>query len=148
MDDDHDELLQVTDDESSSTDDQDHDHCPSIQTQDDENYVEDNRYPMMNWNYSKCEFIMTKVALIFSTTCLMILLPTYLDSQNIESDAYNLILINSTFSVVCFVLLIVAGKLFFNSYKIETYRMSHKNFQDYCTFSFIYGQWIFNYICC
>lgn len=114
--DDHDELLQITDDEDSDTEDQDHDHCSSTETQEDENYMGNCRYPISS-NHSKCEFLRTKIALLLSSSSLIILFPGYLDSLNVKSDAYNLILVNSSLSLCSLYSIIGAGKLFFKSYK-------------------------------
>lgn len=116
MEDDHAELLQITDDESSDTEDQDHEHCSSTETPEDDNYLGNCRYPITT-SYSKCEFITTKIALLFSSASLMILLPAYLDSMNVKSDAYTLILLNSSFSILFLDLIFLIGKFFFKSYK-------------------------------
>lgn len=108
-DEDHDELLQCTDDESLSDPE---DQCLPIDKP-EENYQQ----TLTFFNHSYVEFILTKVALIVSTTALLILLPLYLQSINTSGNAYSLLLVNSTFSCVFFLIVMGILKLFSAQYK-------------------------------
>lgn len=107
---DQDELLQVTDDDSISDVD---DNCLPSENLEDENP----RYKSIYVKHSKLEFILTKVALIFSSSCILILLPPYLDSVNVKSDAYNLIAVTATLTVVLLIGIIFCGNFLFKKYK-------------------------------
>ncbi|CAG9854085.1 unnamed protein product [Phyllotreta striolata] len=107
--DDHDELLQVTDDDSlSETEDQ----CLPIDKP-AENYTNGPSY----FNHTKLEFITTKITLVFATTVILILLPLYIDTINVEGNAYSLILTNTFISTVMLVVTMGIAKVFFEKYR-------------------------------
>ncbi|KAJ8947418.1 hypothetical protein NQ318_009624 [Aromia moschata] len=107
--DDHDELLQCTDDESLS---EQEDQCLPIDKP-EENY----RHTLTYFNHTKLEFITTKLTLIFSTTVLLILLPLYLESINVKGNAYSMILTNTSISTILFVTTMVIAKCFCEKYR-------------------------------
>ncbi|XP_072401742.1 uncharacterized protein [Diabrotica undecimpunctata] len=108
-DDDHDELLQCTDDESlSETEDQ----CLPMDKP-EENYTQNLSY----FSHTKLEFLTTKLTLIFSTTVMLVLLPLYIDSINVKGNVYSLILTNTVISTVLFVITIVIAKFFCEKYR-------------------------------
>lgn len=107
--DDHDELLQCTDDESlSDTEDQ----CIPIDKP-EENY----RHTLTYFSHTKLEFITTKLALIFSTSVMLILLPLYLEAVNVRGNAYSMILTNTSISTLLFVVTMVIAKCFCEKYR-------------------------------
>ncbi|XP_023023825.2 uncharacterized protein isoform X2 [Leptinotarsa decemlineata] len=98
-DDDHDDLLQCTDDESlSETEDQ----CLPIDKP-EETY----RNTFNNFSHSKFEFIITKLTLIYASTSMLIVLPLYLDDVNISGNAYSMIFTSTSLSLVVFVMMAV-----------------------------------------
>ncbi|XP_018566315.1 uncharacterized protein LOC108907222 [Anoplophora glabripennis] len=107
--DDHDELLQCTDDESlSDTEDQ----CLPIDKP-EENY----RHTLTYFCHTKLEFITTKLALIFSTSVMLILFPLYLEAINVRGSAYSMILTNTSISTLLFVVTMVIAKCFCEKYR-------------------------------
>nr|CAH7729638.1 unnamed protein product [Callosobruchus chinensis] len=110
--DDHDELLQCTDDESVS---ETEDHC--IPTSDKNTDDPHNRHSVTYFHHTKLEFLTTKITLIFSTTVMLILLPLYLDSVNVKGNAYSLILMNTLISTLLFVITMVIAKFFCEKYR-------------------------------
>lgn len=107
--DDHDDLLQCTDDESTS---ENEDQCLPIDKHEDSN-----RHINSYFNHTKLEFLTTKLALIFSTTVILILLPLYLESINVKGNAYSLILTNTAISTLLFVLTMIIAKFCCEKYK-------------------------------
>lgn len=106
---DHDELLQCTDDESTS---ENEDQCLPIDKPD-----EYNRHINSYFNHSKLEFLTTKLTLVFSTTVMLILLPLYLESINVAGNAYSMILTNSSISTIQFIATMTIAKCFSVKYK-------------------------------
>lgn len=107
--DDHDELLQCTDDDSlSETEDQ----CLSI-----DKPAESSDHNVSYFNHTKLEFISTKLTLIFSTSVMLILLPLYLDAINVDGNAYSLILTNTFISTILFIVTLGIAKLFCQKYR-------------------------------
>ncbi|KAG5894568.1 hypothetical protein JTB14_021550 [Gonioctena quinquepunctata] len=108
-DDDHDELLQCTDDESlSETEDQ----CLPIDK------PEELYRPSFTYhNHSKLEFLTTKLTLVFATTVLVILLPLYLEAVNVSGNAYSLMFTNTFLSTVLFILTMAIAKCFCEKYR-------------------------------
>nr|CAI5838836.1 unnamed protein product [Callosobruchus analis] len=110
--DDHDELLQCTDDESVS---ETEDHCiPTSDKTTDDPHI---RHTVTYFHHTKLEFLTTKITLIFSTTVMLILLPLYLDAVNVKGNAYSLILMNTLISTLLFVITMVIAKLFCEKYR-------------------------------
>ncbi|KAJ8981709.1 hypothetical protein NQ317_003774, partial [Molorchus minor] len=101
--DDHDELLQCTDDESLS---EPEDQCLPIDKP-EENY----RHTLTYFHHTKLEFITTKLTLIFSTTVMLILLPLYLDAINVRGNAYSMILTNTSISMLLFIITMLIAKI-------------------------------------
>lgn len=108
-DDDHDELLQCTDDESIS---ENEDHCLPLDKPE-----EHNRHIHSYFNHTKLEFLTTKLTLIFSTSVMLILLPLYLEAINVKGNAYTMILTNSLLSTVLFIITMLIAKCFCEKYK-------------------------------
>lgn len=107
--DDHDELLQCTDDESlSETEDQ----CLPIDKP-EENY----RNTLTYFHHTQLEFFTTKILLIMSSTVLLIVLPMYMESINVSGNVYSMILTNTFLASIIFALLMVTAKLFCTKYK-------------------------------
>lgn len=106
---DHDELLQCTDDESIS---ENEDHCLPIDKP-DETYGHSHTY----YDHTKLEFIATKLMLIFSTTSMLILLPLYLESINVKGNAYSMIFTNTSISTLLLVITMMMAKFFCEKYK-------------------------------
>lgn len=107
--DDHDELLQCTDDESLS---EAEDQCLPIDKP-EENY----RHTLTYFNHTKLEFLTTKVTLIFSTTVMLILLPLYLEAINVKGNAYSMIFTNTSISTLLFIITMLIAKVFCEKYK-------------------------------
>lgn len=89
--DDHDELLQCTDDESLS---ESEDQCLPVDKYDDAPKIV-HEYA----THSFTEFLIVKTLLILSSTFLIILLPLYIESINVKSDVYSILYLIPTFTV-------------------------------------------------
>lgn len=106
--DDHDELLQCTDDDSlSETEDQ----CLPLEKP-EENF----RHTLNYFSHTKLEFIATKLTLIFSTTMMLILLPLYLEAISPKGNAYSMIITNTLISSIIFITTMVIAKCFCEKY--------------------------------
>lgn len=106
---DHDELLQCTDDESTS---ENEDQCLPIDKPDVHS-----RHINSYFNHTKLEFITTKLILIFSTTFMLILLPLYLESINVKGNAYSMLLTNTLLSTMLLIISMIIAKCFCEKYK-------------------------------
>lgn len=101
MEEDHEELLQCTDDESlSETEEQ---CCPMQKSE--EHYLP----PLTFFVHTKLKFFSYLVLLILSTFCLLIVVPLYTSSINAKGNIYSILIINTLYT--CCIHLVIFGIL-------------------------------------
>lgn len=107
--DDHDELLLCTDDESlSETEDQ----CLPIDKP-EEHY----RNTLTYFHHTQCEFFTTKCLLVISATVLLIVLPIYMESINVSGNVYSMIMTNTFLVTILMLSILLIAKVFCTKYK-------------------------------
>lgn len=100
--DDRDEILGLSDEEESLSEAEE--HSVSFDKPDNARAVQ------VYEQHTKTEFFCVKLILILSSTFVMVLLPLYMESINVKSDAYTLILSTNTLTVVTTLLLLIIIK--------------------------------------
>lgn len=105
--DDHDELLQCTDDESMS---ESEDQCVPIAKSEQKAYS-------IN-SHSVYSFAFTKLALLLSSAFLIILFPLYFEAVNAKGDSFTGLLFSSTTVFLILFIACVIAKLFVAKYNV------------------------------
>lgn len=127
--DDHDELLQCTDDESMSESD---DQCLPTNKQED---AEDKQIIR---NYTVLQFLLLKFTLILSSLSLIILLPLYLEANNVKGNSYTMISLTNVFTFLLYSFIFFIAKTFFPSYKYISLWKSPLQWGELFKVSFLY----------
>lgn len=104
MEEDHEELLQYSDDESVSETQEEEDNCPVDQPED-----------LAVVPHNKLEFFSCFLSLILSSSVLLIILPLYISTINVEANVYSILVFNAPLvtailGAVLFLLKYVCGK--------------------------------------
>lgn len=90
--DDHDELLQCTDDESLS---ESEDQCLPV-----DKYEDVPKVQQQYATHSLLEFLIVKTLLVASSTFLIVLLPLYVEAINVKSDVYSILYLLPLFATI------------------------------------------------
>lgn len=109
MEEDHEELLQYTDDESLS---ETEDHCCPVKKTDDRYFV-----PLTFFPQTKLEFFVTLGLLISSSISILIILPLYINTVNIRGNVYSLIAFNVPLSVIIFSITLISMQFLCNKFR-------------------------------
>lgn len=109
MEEDHEELLQASDEESLS---EIEDHCCPVDKP-EERYL----FPLTFFPQTKLEFFGNLTILILSSTVLMIILPLYLSTLNIKGNTYSFILFNVPLSTIILVVVLITMKMLCHKFK-------------------------------
>ncbi|XP_065164912.1 uncharacterized protein [Atheta coriaria] len=103
--DDNDELLQVSDDESMTESEE---TCHSL----DKPHEEHSHTTFSYASHTTIEFFVVKVLLIVSSSILLILLPVYQQSMDIKGNAYTILLFNTSFSLLLILVALLLNQRF------------------------------------
>jgi hypothetical protein len=108
MDEEQEELVAGTDDDSLS---ENEDHCLPI-----DKPAVNYKHSIFSVEHTKIEFITVQVLLIFSTLCVSVLLPLYMEAVNAKGDVYSLIFTNTLLSTVLFTIIMVIIKFVYSKH--------------------------------
>lgn len=112
MEEDHEELLQASDEESLS---ETEDHCCSVDKP-EERYL----FPLTFFPQTKLEFFLNLSVLILSSTVLLITLPLYLSTLNSRGNVYSFILFNVPLSTIILIVVLIAMKFLCHKFKNQS----------------------------
>ncbi|CAG9771878.1 unnamed protein product [Ceutorhynchus assimilis] len=109
MEDDHEELLQYTDDESVS---EAEDNCYPIDKPQDRYLL-----PITFFPHSKSDFFFTLALLILSSISLLIVLPLYINAINLGGNVYSLTVFNVPFSTIILSVVLITMSFLSSKFK-------------------------------
>lgn len=110
VEDDRDDLLNITDEEESLSEAEE--HCLPGHKNDDIKLL----LPIYE-NHTKTEFFALTLSLILSSTFVIILLPLYMESVNAKGDVYTMMLSTNVITIVFLFVLLLVTKHFYQTYR-------------------------------
>ncbi|XP_066143297.1 uncharacterized protein [Euwallacea fornicatus] len=112
MEEDHEELLQYSDDESLS---EPEDHCCPVEKP-EERYL----FPLTFFPHTKLQFFTNLTLLVLSSAILLVVLPLYINNINTQGNVYSLMAVNIPLATLIFSIILLIMKFACNKFKNRT----------------------------